>query len=174
MEEKQRQETKKFRESVEKRINEFLQKETERKLAFEPMDKFHRSLVHDVAEIAGLISYSFGEEDVDRALTVWKKEYQPCEDELECLRRGEEYDPLKSYQEKREREKLKQMEEQEERLRKKQKTIPKSNYQHKYEHLLKDSTLTVAVKETNKAYGLVSAESKKDRRTVEDIQADIR
>ena len=86
MEEKQRQETKKFRESVEKRINEFLQKETERKLAFEPMDKFHRSLVHDVAEIAGLISYSFGEEDVDRALTVWKKEYQPCEDELECLR----------------------------------------------------------------------------------------
>lgn len=40
----------------------------------------------------------------------------------------------------------------------------------------KDSALDAARKTElkNKSYGMVSAESKKDRRTVEDIQAEIR
>ena len=45
-----------------------------------------------------------------------------------------------------------------------------------YEHLIgNESALDAArVTETNKSYGMVSAESKKDKRTVEDIQAEIR
>ena len=34
------------------------------------MDKFQRSIVHDVADVAGLVGYSFGEEDVDRYMQV--------------------------------------------------------------------------------------------------------
>ena len=59
------------------------------------MDKYHRSVVHDVTEVAGLVSYTFGEEDVDRHIQVWKKEFTPCEDELSTLRRGETWDPVK-------------------------------------------------------------------------------
>ena len=53
---------------------------------------------------------------------------------------------------------------------------PKTNYHSKYEHLIGlDSALDAAKKtETNAQYGMVSAEQKKDRRTVEDIQAELR
>ena len=53
---------------------------------------------------------------------------------------------------------------------------PKTNYHSKYEHLIgMDSALDAAKKtETNAQYGMVSAEQKKDRRTVEDIQAELR
>jgi len=54
---------------------------------------------HDVAEIAGLAAYSFGEEEVDRAVTVYKKEFAPCEEELAVLRRGGEWDPVKAKEE---------------------------------------------------------------------------
>lgn len=51
---------------------------------------------HDVAEIAGVAAFSFGEEEVDRAVTLYKKEFAPCDEELAALRRGEEWDPLKA------------------------------------------------------------------------------
>lgn len=46
---------------------------------------------HDVAEVAGMTAYSFGEEDVDRHIIVFKREYPPTEDELATLRNGEEW-----------------------------------------------------------------------------------
>ena len=54
--------------------------------------------------------------------------------------------------------------------------MPKTNYHSKYEHLIGlDAALDAAKKtETNAQYGMVSAEQKKDRRTVEDIQAELR
>ena len=53
---------------------------------------------------------------------------------------------------------------------------PKTNYKDKYEHLIgKDAALDAAKKtEVKASFGMVSAELKKDRRTVEDIQAEIR
>ena len=95
IEEKERQAKLKFRTKVETKINEFLKKENDKTLKFPPMDKYHRSVVHDVTEVAGLVSYTFGEEDVDRHIQVWKKEFTPCEDELSTLRRGETWDPVK-------------------------------------------------------------------------------
>ena len=50
------------------------------------MNMFQRSILHDVCEVAGLVAYSFGEEDVDRHTVVWKKEAAPAEEELACLR----------------------------------------------------------------------------------------
>ena len=104
MEEKERQAKLKFRTKIEDKINEFLKKENDRTLKFDAMDKYHRSVVHDVAEVAGLVSYSFGEEEVDRHIQIWKKEFSPCEGELSALRRGETWDPVKQAQEREERE----------------------------------------------------------------------
>ena len=70
MEEKHREAKQKFRTKVETQINDFLKKENEKTLKFSAMDQYHRSVVHDVAEIAGLVTYSFGEEDLDRHIQV--------------------------------------------------------------------------------------------------------
>lgn len=47
----------------------------------------------DVADIAGLTTYAFGTEDVDRHVMVFKKEYPLTENELDAYRNGEEWDP---------------------------------------------------------------------------------
>eukprot|EP00090_Calanus_glacialis_P030833 TRINITY_DN5016_c0_g1_i2.p1 TRINITY_DN5016_c0_g1~~TRINITY_DN5016_c0_g1_i2.p1 ORF type:complete len:221 (+),score=83.58 TRINITY_DN5016_c0_g1_i2:52-714(+) len=174
MEEKHREAKLKFRTKVETQINDFLKKENEKTLKFSAMDQYHRSVVHDVSEIAGLVTYSFGEEDVDRHIQVWKKEFSPCEGELAALRRGEEWDPVKEKLDKEEREWREKLEV--ERSRTLNQVTPKTNYHSKYEHLIGlDSALDAAKKtETNAQYGMVSAEEKKDRRTVEDIQAELR
>ncbi|GFY49708.1 sperm-associated antigen 7 homolog, partial [Trichonephila inaurata madagascariensis] len=51
---------------------------------------------HDVADIAGLCAYAFGEEEIDRYVMVFKKEYSPSEEELNAYRNGEEWDPVKA------------------------------------------------------------------------------
>lgn len=52
---------------------------------------------HEVAESLGLLSYSFGTEDIDRYVRVYTKIHMPCEDELAARRRGEPWnDEIKS------------------------------------------------------------------------------
>lgn len=53
---------------------------------------------HEIAQDAGMVSYSFGEEGVDRYIVVYKKESVPSEDELNALRRGEEWNEEKAKQ----------------------------------------------------------------------------
>lgn len=82
---------------------------------------FHISCRHDVAEVAGLTSFSFGEEEESRYVMIFKKvrklcfssifgvimfgenvtgfhvvpwqEFAPSDEELEAYRNGEEWDP---------------------------------------------------------------------------------
>ena len=107
MEEKRSVEAKRFRQKVEAKVDEFVKisvtldrdKPTEdgsirdeklefsnRCLHLEPMNQYERSVVHDVAEVAGLVAHSFGQEDVDRHVVLWKKEFTPCEDEINALK----------------------------------------------------------------------------------------
>jgi len=174
LQEKEKQLKLKFREKIEQKINAFLRAGDEKTLKFPPMDKYQRSIIHDVAEITGLVSYSFGEEDVDRFIQVWKKEFSPCDEELAALRRGEVYDPIKQKQEEEQRALQEQLEN--ERARTVNKIVPKTNYKTKYEHLLgTDESLQEARKTVaNKSYGMVSADLKKDKRTVEQVQAELR
>jgi len=176
LEEKQKADKLKFRSKIEEKINNFLKDDKLKTFKFPIMDKFQRSVVHDVSEIAGLATHSFGEEDVDRYIQVWKKEFSPCEGEVAALRRGEEWDPVREKVEREEREWEDKLER--ERARTLNKAQPKTNYKEKYEHLIgKDSALDAAhslEQEGNRQYGMVSAELKKDRRTVEDIQAELR
>ena len=99
-------------------------------------------------------------------------------DELEAYRQGIEWDPVACAREKYEAVKRKKQEEEEDRQREKQaKTFtPRTNYRQKYEHLIgTEAALDAArVAEAKGSYGMVSAEEKKDKRTVEDIQAEIR
>jgi len=164
----------KFREKVEEKINSFMRNGELKTYKFSPMNKYQRSIIHDVAEIAGLVSFSFGEEDVDRYIQVWKKEFSPCEGELAALRRGEVYDPIKQMQLKEEKALNERLEI--ERARTVNKIVPKTDYKAKYEHLVgTDASLQEARKTVaNKSYGMVSAESKKDKRTVEQVQAELR
>lgn len=46
---------------------------------------------HDIAEVAGLVGMSFGQEGVDRYIIVYKKEHTPCEDEVRARRNGAEW-----------------------------------------------------------------------------------
>jgi len=174
MEAKDKQLKLKFREKVEEKINSFMRSGDLKTHKFSPMNKYQRSIIHDVAEIAGLVSFSFGEEDVDRYIQVWKKEFSPCEGEVAALRRGEVYDPIKQKQLKEEKALNERLEN--ERAKTVSKIIPKTNYKTKYEHLVgTDESLQEARKAvTNKSYGMVSAESKKDKRTVEQVQAELR
>merc|ERR1712210_8322 len=71
LEERQKAEKLKFRCKIEEKINAFLKDDKSKTLKFPAMDKFQRSVVHDVSEIAGLATHSFGEEDVDRHIQVW-------------------------------------------------------------------------------------------------------
>lgn len=41
-------------------------------------------------------AFSFGEEDVDRHVVVYKKEFVPCPDELNALRKGQAWNPESS------------------------------------------------------------------------------
>ena len=82
---------------------------------------------HEVADVAGLTSFSFGEDEVDRYVMIWKKvllqdikcsrtkivqtckqlywflllykEFAPTDEELAAYRRGEEWDAEKAKQE---------------------------------------------------------------------------
>jgi len=183
MEEKNKQDSKVFRQKMETRIDEFVKlpigEEKNRRLTFEPMPKYHRSVINDVAEVAGLVAHSFGEEDVDRHVCLWRKEFSPCEDELEAFRQGIEWDPVQNAREKYETARRLQQEQDEDKKRRKTEKnfVPKQvNYQHKYEHLIGNESALAGAKEleSNKSYGMVSAEEKKDKRTMEQIQADIR
>lgn len=150
-------------------------------IQLEPMTQYERSVVHDVAEVAGLIAHSFGQEDIDRHVVLWKQEYPPSEDEINTLKQGKIWDPIANAKEKEEARIQQELDAKEAQLyekSKKKKFVPRNNYQHKYEHLIgSEEDFKVAKKaevNSDRSFGMVSAESKKDRRTVEQVQAEIR
>ncbi|KAJ9594194.1 hypothetical protein L9F63_014354 [Diploptera punctata] len=174
---KQREEKEKlkaFREKMEQGINEFLSDPSKQKKKFEPMEHVHRTIIHDVAEVAGVLAYSIGEEGVDRHVMLFKREFSPCEDELAALRRGEEWDPQKAKELALKREHERKMEE-EEAAKKPKNFVPNSNYKDKYEHLIGREAAKEAARktQTNKQYGFVPSENKKDMRSIEQTLADI-
>nr|ACO15668.1 Sperm-associated antigen 7 [Caligus clemensi] len=180
MKEKHRCEMEAFRSKMEKEVEVFLQEcPSEKSKTFPTMNQVQRSMLKDISEVAGLVAFSFGEEEVDRHVVLWKMEFSPSEEELACIRRGEKYDPIEFA---RRKEMLKEQERQEQEERdkisdpKSSSTTPvpssKSSYLNKFKGRI-DTSSPEAVN-AKKSYGMVSAESKKDKRTVEEVQAEIR
>ncbi|XP_071522882.1 sperm-associated antigen 7 homolog isoform X2 [Panulirus ornatus] len=171
---KEKERLNQFRKHIEERINRFIQNVTLMKKKFEPMGKVERSIVRDVADVAGLITYAFGTEDVDRHVMAFKKEYPLTEDELEAYKNGEEWDPEKA----KEAAMHKEKQQHEDKVRAQQmKKDPGSNkFIEKYERLVGKETGKEAARilEVNKQFGFVRSELKKDKRTIEETLADIR
>ncbi|GFR24971.1 sperm-associated antigen 7 [Trichonephila clavata] len=163
-----------FREKIEKVMNEFIQDPSKQNHKFSPMDKVYRNIIHEVADIAGLCAYAFGEEEIDRYVMVFKKEYSPSEEELNAYRNGEEWDPVKAKELALQREKDK-LEEIDTTKKRKLEVEPASNYAVKYEKLLgRDAGIAAArIATPNKQFGFVPSEQKKDQRSIEQTLADI-
>ncbi|KAJ8916273.1 hypothetical protein NQ315_016413 [Exocentrus adspersus] len=173
-EEKER--LKRFKERVEAKLKSHFKDPKNTMLKFEPMDPICRSIVHEAAESHGLLSYAFGCDGVDRYVRVYSKSNPPCEDEIAARRRGEPWNEQIKLQllEKRQQEKQQVLDDG--GKKKSKKFVPNSNYKDKYAHLIgQDAALDAAKKtETNKSYGFVPSENKKDVRSIEQTMADIR
>ncbi|EFX77879.1 hypothetical protein DAPPUDRAFT_53863, partial [Daphnia pulex] len=67
---------------IEANIDSFVKDNTLENLTLQSTNKMQRSIiVHEIAETAGLSAFSFGEEDVDRHVVVYQKEFTPVPDE---------------------------------------------------------------------------------------------
>lgn len=171
-----------FRKKVEEKITKFLMSEKMPYLQFEPMEQTYRSIIRDVAEIAGVQVYAFGGEGVDRYAVVYSKEKGPSEDELIVRRAGGVWDDAKAVEmAARRKEMVKQAvldsEENQTRKRKKDKVeISGTFYKDKYAHLIGNEAALGAAQKTNmnKNYGEVPSENKKDLRSIEQTMADIK
>ncbi|KAK4302346.1 hypothetical protein Pmani_025563 [Petrolisthes manimaculis] len=171
---KERERLNQFRKHIEERITRFIQNVSLMKKKFEPMDRVARNIVRDVADIAGLTTYAFGTEDVDRHVMVFKKEYPLTEEELDAYKNGEEWDPEKA----KETAFLKEKQQQEDKARAEEfkKKPGSSKFIEKYERLVGKETgkESARILEVNKQFGFVRSELKKDKRTIEETLADIR
>lgn len=111
---------------------------------------------HDVADVANVLAYSFGEEGVDRYIMIFKREHAPSEDQVHILRRGEEWNEevAKKLKEERER-KIKEEAEEAVSKKRNENFVPNSYYKDKYQHLIgKEAALEAARKtEANSSYG---------------------
>lgn len=172
--ERERKKLQQFREKIQTKINNFIKDGTQEKLKLEPMEKTERAIVHEVADVASLTSFSFGLEEQDRYVMIWKKEFAPSDEELLAYRRDEEWDPEKAKQ-------IAQHRAQEEaeskyRQSKTKKIEPHSNYKDKYKHLIGETAAKDAAQSTftNRSYGFVSSENKRDQRTIEQVLAETR
>lgn len=174
---KERDELNRFRKYAEERLGRLIRDPTRPYMEFQPLDKVHRSVVHDIAEIGGLAALSFGVEGVDRYIVVYKKEHLPSEEELAVRRNGDPWnkETAEEYSEKRKKQKLLDEERQKKPLDEKKVAAPTTNYKDKYVHLIgQDAALEAAKKtETNKSYGYVPSENKRDIRSIEQTMADI-
>lgn len=168
---------KNFRQEVEEKINKFLHDDNAKEYKFPAMHQIYRSIIHDVAEVASVLAYSFGEEGVDRYIMLFKREHAPSEDQLSTLRKGEEWNEEVAKRLKEEREmKAKEEIEYAKSRKRKENFVPNSYYKDKYQHLIgKEAALEAARKtEANSSYGCVPSENKKDQRSIEQTLADIR
>ncbi|XP_030842670.1 sperm-associated antigen 7-like [Strongylocentrotus purpuratus] len=165
-----------FRAKVEKEVDAFLNDSARTRLKYPPIDKVYRSIIHDVAEVAGMTSFSFGEAEVDRYIMLFKKEIPPTEEELNAYKRGEKWDPeearflAKKVAE--EAEKARQVEEAREPV----KVVPTSDYKAKYKDLIGEESAKDAARHLtpNKQFGFVPSENKRDKRSVEETLDAIR
>uniref|UniRef100_A0A8C7NAS9 Sperm-associated antigen 7 homolog n=3 Tax=Oncorhynchus TaxID=8016 RepID=A0A8C7NAS9_ONCKI len=175
MQEDEKKKKAEFRKRMEKEVSEFIQDTKQQKRKYNPMGKIERSILHDVAEVAGLASFSFGEDEESRYVMIFKKEFAPSDDELEAYRKGEEWDPQKAEYRRRLKEQA-ALEEETTGKTQKRAASPSSNYRDKYSHLIGTSSAKDAAHtlEANQAYGMVPVANKRDTRSIEQAMNEIR
>ncbi|XP_064593771.1 sperm-associated antigen 7 [Zonotrichia leucophrys gambelii] len=175
LQEQEKRQKVEFRKRMEQEVSQFIQATGEPRRRFQPMTKIERSILHDVAEVAGLTSFSFGDDEDSRYVMVFKKEFAPSDEELEAYRRGEEWDPARAEERRRLRELAAQQEEAELESGPAP-PGPPNDYKDKYRHLIGCEAAKAAARtmEANKAYGCVPVANKRDTRSIEEAMNEIR
>ncbi|NWH72239.1 SPAG7 protein, partial [Piaya cayana] len=140
-----------FRKRMEQEVSQFIQATGEPRRRFQPMNKIERSILHDVAEVAGLTSFSFGDDEETRYVMLFKKEFAPSDEELDAYRRGEPWDPAAAEQRRRLREA--EAAEAEAAAQGGSGPSPPSPYRDKYRHLIGCEAAKAQTMTVNKAYG---------------------
>lgn len=177
---KQKDAINKFRTDIAEKLKKFVNKPvtddiSSTKLVLEPMGAIYRSIVHEVAEDYedDIVLHSFGTEDVDRHCVVWRKGYEPCEEEIRAMKLGIEY-------KKRQAEDDDDSDNQEaggsnEESGKTEQG--KDKFWSKYEKIIGENASgleSARIALPAKQYGCVPIENKKDQRSIEDVMDDIR
>jgi len=172
---KEKDRLKRFREKLEVEINEFIQNSQKQNHKFQPMDKVCRSITHDVADVAGLTAFSFGEEEIDRYVMIFKKEFAPSDEELLAYRKGEVWNPEKAKEAARLKE-LAKIAEKEDLDRQANSTVITPLYKEKNDKRLGREAAKDAEKiiMPNRQFGFVPSENKRDQRSIEQTLSDIR
>lgn len=167
----------KFRIDIAQKIKDFINKPiTEAtdtiKLVLKPMNKLYRSIVHETCEEHDdeVVVYSFGVEDIDRHCIIWKRGYEPCEDEIRAMKLGVEYKPPQSGDN--------DHSDSENELESNSRTEEgKDKFWAKYEKIIGENASGVEsarVALPAKQYGCVPIENKKDLRSIEQMVDDLR
>ncbi|XP_029769745.1 sperm-associated antigen 7-like, partial [Terrapene carolina triunguis] len=73
LQEQEKRQKVEFRKRMEKDVSDFIQDSAQTKKKFQPMNKLERSILHDVVEVAGLTSFSFGDDEESRYVMIFKK-----------------------------------------------------------------------------------------------------
>lgn len=157
-----------FQKKMQTKIADFMLDNALEKVTLPPMNRIQRSIIHEIAETAGLSAFSFGEEDIDRHVVVYKKEFTPCQEELSAYRRGLEWKPKLVEEE--------STPEVDQLPSSKSESAAVAHYSTKYDRLFGNEQVKEATKVTqiNRKYGFVSSENKKDQRSIEQTLDDIR
>lgn len=106
---KQKEELIRYRNYVEERLTRFALDERPY-IEFQPTDKVHRAVVHEVGEYGGFLVMSFPAPNMEKYAVIYKKEHSPCDDEITARRNGEGWSPAiaKEYADRRREERLRQ------------------------------------------------------------------
>jgi len=162
-----------FQDTLYFRVKEFLHDEKQDSLKLDHMSKPQRALAYSVLEKFNikLVCQSFGKEEVDRHMVIFKPNSVPCDAEIFAMKRGDVYNP--------ETDNVAQdvVEEAVNAVtsrKSSKKEIPE--YLQKYEkhfgglEVAKDAARST---KTTRTYGFVSSDLKSDKRTIEETLADI-
>ncbi|XP_072704707.1 sperm-associated antigen 7 [Ciconia boyciana] len=145
LQEQEKRQKVEFRKRMEQEVSQFIQASGEPRRRFQPMSKIERSILHDVAEVAGLTSFSFGDDEDSRYVMVFKKELAAQQEEAELQRGPAPPGPPNDY---------------------------KDKYRHL---IGSDAAKAAArTMEANKAYGCVPVANKRDTRSIEEAMNEIR
>ncbi|XP_063178480.1 sperm-associated antigen 7 isoform X2 [Chroicocephalus ridibundus] len=145
LQEQEKRQKVEFRKRMEQEVSQFIQATGEPRRRFQPMNKIERSILHDVAEVAGLTSFSFGDDEDSRYVMVFKKELAAQQEEAELAPGPAPPGPPTDY---------------------------KDKYRHL---IGCDAAKAAArTMEANKAYGCVPVANKRDTRSIEEAMNEIR
>ena len=173
---KQKEMIEKFRTDIKEKIRAFVNTPTTddistTKFELKPMGKIYRSIVYEACEEFEdeIIAHSFGTEEVDRHCIIWRKGYEPCEEEIRALKLGVEYNPNSG-------EKAED-DETEPGLSEGKTETGKDKFWARYEKIIGENasgleSARVAIPANQ--YGCVPIDNKKDQRSIEQMMDDIR